>query len=346
MFWLWAGFILLVLALLALDLGVFHRTAHAVKIREALIWSGVWIGAALLFNVFVYFGYQNHWLGMDLPDAEPDGQAAAALFFTGYVLEKSLSMDNIFVIALIFSYFGVPAAYQHRVLYWGILGALLLRGAMILAGAVLIERFHWILYVFGALLIVTAVRMLLARQEPDPKNSFLVKLASRLLPVTGDFAGARFLVRQNGRWLLTPLVLALIAVESADLMFAIDSIPAIFAVTSDPFLVFTSNVFAILGLRSLFFALAGIMDRFRYLKLSLAVLLALIGVKMLLKDVLQGVPGLTYYTLGLIALVLMAGFVASLVRAERVGPAEDEEVEIAPGAVPGAERRQSGGGRK
>jgi tellurite resistance protein TerC len=331
--WLCSGFTILVLLLLALDLGLFHRKAHVVKVREALIWSGVWVGLALLFNVFLYFIYEYHWFGMDVPNTEPDGQAAAVYFFTGYVVEKSLSMDNIFVIALIFSYFGVPAAYQHRVLFWGILGALFMRGAMILAGAVLIERFHWILYVFGAFLILTAAKMLLAREEPDPKNNYLVRLASRLLPVTEDFVGSKFVVRTDSRWMLTPLTLALIAVESADVMFAVDSIPAIFAITFDPFLVFTSNVFAILGLRSLFFALADIMDRFHYLKLSLAVLLALVGVKMLLKDVLHGVPGLTYYTLGAITVVLTAGVVASLLRAKRVRPRAGQEAMVASGAL-------------
>jgi tellurite resistance protein TerC len=330
MWGLWIGFIILVLLLLALDLGVFHRKAHVVKVREALIWSGVWVGLALLFNVFIYFGYEYHWLGLDLPNAEPDGQAAAVFFFTGYLVEKSLSIDNIFVIALIFSYFGVSPAYQHRVLFWGILGALLLRGAMILAGAVLIERFHWILYIFGAFLIVTAAKMLLARHEPDPKNNFLVRLARRLFSVTEDFVGSKFIVRTAGHRKLTPLALALLAVESADLMFAVDSIPAIFAITFEPFLVFTSNVFAILGLRSLFFAVADIMDRFRYLKLSLAVLLALIGVKMLLKDVLHEVPGLTYYTLGAIALVLTAGIVASRLRARRNKQEADDESAVAP----------------
>jgi tellurite resistance protein TerC len=312
MYSLWIGFILLVVLLLALDLGVFHRKAHVVKVREALIWSGVWVGLALLFNGFVYFSYEFHWLGMDLPNAEPDGQAAAVLFFTGYVVEKSLSMDNIFVIALIFSSFGVPPTYQHRVLYWGILGALLMRGVMILTGAVLIERFQWILYVFGTFLIVTAAKMLLAGHEPDPKSNFLVRLARCLFPVTQDFVGPKFIVRAEGQRMLTPLALALLAVESADLVFAVDSIPAIFAITLDPFLIFTSNVFAILGLRSLFFALADLMDRFHYLKRSLAVLLGLIGVKMLLKDVLHAIPGLTYYTLGAIALVLTAGIMSGI----------------------------------
>jgi tellurite resistance protein TerC len=317
MWMLWGGFLFLVLLLLALDLGVFHRKAHVVRVREALIWSGVWVAVALLFNVFVFFGYEYHWLGMNLPDAEPDGLAAALSFFTGYVVEKSLSVDNLFVIALIFSYFAVPPVYQHRVLFWGIVGALVLRGAMILVGAVLIERFHWVLYLFGAFLLVTAGRMLFAQHEPDPQNNLLVRLVKRLFPVTEDFVGPRFVVRIKGQWLLTPLALALVAVESADLVFAVDSIPAIFAITPDPFLVFTSNVFAMLGLRSLFFALADLMDRFRYLKLSLAVLLAVIGLKMLLKDVLHLVPGITYYTLGVVALVLAAGIGASVIRADR-----------------------------
>jgi tellurite resistance protein TerC len=322
MLWLWIGFVAFVLMLLALDLGVFHRKAHVVGLKEALAWSGVWMGVALVFNLFVYVGYEHHWLGMGLPGTEPDGQAAAVMYFTGYVLEKSLSVDNVFVMALIFSYFGVPAVSQHRVLFWGILGALVMRGGMILLGSVLIARFHWVLYVFGAFMIFAAAKMLLVRHEPDPRNTWLVRFARRWFPVTGDFAGQRFAVRANGQWLLTPLALALVAVESTDLLFAVDSVPAIFAVTEDPFLVFTSNVFAMLGLRSLYFALAGILDRFYYLKLSLVVLLALIGVKMLLKDVLHAVPGLTYYTLGVIALVLTAGVVASLLRAQQ-GQAEN-----------------------
>ena len=317
--WLWIGFLAFVLVLLALDLGVFHRKAHAVELKEALVWSGVWMGLALAFNAFVYFGYEYHWLGMGLPGTEPDGRAAAVMFFTGYVVEKSLSVDNVFVMALIFSYFGVPAVSQHRVLFWGILGALTMRGAMILLGSVLIAEFHWVLYFFGAFMIFTAAKMLLIRQEPDPKHTWLVRLARRLFPVMDDFVGQQFAVRVNGKWMLTPLALALVAVESSDLMFAGDSVPAIFAITEDPFLVFSSNVFAMLGLRSLYFALAGIMDKFSYLKLSLAVLLALVGVKMLLKDVLHAVPGLTYYTLGLIAVILGAGVFASLVRARRLG---------------------------
>ena len=231
---------------------------------------------------------------------------------TGYEVEKSLSVDNLFVIALIFSHFGVPPVYQHRVLYWGILGALLMRGGMILAGAALIKRFDWILYVFGAFLVFTAIKMLFAPKEPSQKSDWLVNFAMRFFPVTKDYAGLKFVVRRNGGLMLTPLALALIAVESADVVFAVDSIPAIFAITLDPFIVFTSNVFAILGLRSLYFALADIIGRFHYMKLSLAVLLALIGAKLLLKDVLHDVPGLTYYTLGGVAAVLTAGVIASL----------------------------------
>jgi tellurite resistance protein TerC len=331
--WLWIGFVGFVLVLLVLDLGVFHRKAHVVGLKEALVWSGVWVGLALAFNVFVSFGYEYHWLGMDLPGTEPDGRSAAVMFFTGYVLEKSLSVDNVFVMAVIFSSFGVPAVSQHRVLYWGILGALVMRGAMILLGSVLIARFDWLLYVFGAFLLFTAAKLLLTRHEPDPRNSWLVRLARRLFPVTDGFVGQRFLVRVDGRWLLTPLALALVAVESADLLFAVDSVPAIFAITQDPFLVFTSNVFAMLGLRSLYFALADLIDRFSYLKLSLVVLLALIGVKMLLKDVLHAVPGLTYYTLGVIALVLTAGVVASILRARR----GTTEAGRTPAAAPGAD---------
>lgn len=315
MVWMWIGFLLFIALLLALDLGVFHKHAHVVGVREALAWSGVWIGMALLFNVFVYFAYEYHWLGMDIPHAEPDGRAAAVLFLTGYVIEKSLSMDNVFVIAVIFSSLGVPAQYQHRVLFWGIFSALVMRGVMILVGDAAIERFHWILYLFGIFLIFTAAKMLFAGEEAAPADSRLVRGLKRWFAVTDDYHGEQFTVRVDGRRQLTPLAVALVLVESSDLVFAADSIPAIFAITEDAFLIFTSNVFAMLGLRSLYFALAGTVNKFYYLKLSLAVLLALIGLKMLLKDVLHVVPGLTYYTLGTIALVLTAGVVASLVRA-------------------------------
>lgn len=319
MFWPWAGFIGFVLLLLGLDLGVFHRRPHAVGMKEALAWSAGWIGLSLGFNVLVYWSYRRHWFGLNLPGTEPDGWAAAVMFFTGYVLEKSLSVDNVFVMALIFGYFRVPAARQHRVLFWGILGALILRGMMILAGAALISRFDWILYVFGGFLVFTSVRLARAEESPDPGKNPAVRLVGKIFPVTPDYHRGQFAVRSGGRWLLTPLGLALVAVEATDVVFAVDSIPAVFAVTTDSFLVFTSNVFAILGLRSLYFALAGVMDKFRYLKASLAVLLALIGLKMLLKDWLQAVPGLAYYTLALVAIVLAAGAVASLMHARRKG---------------------------
>ncbi len=281
---LWLAFLVIVIGLLALDLGVLNRKAHVISTPEALGWTAIWVILALVFNVAVYYLYEHHLLGIGAElGHELNGRQAALLFFTGYLVEKSLSLDNIFVIALIFAYFRVPAMYQHRVLFWGILGALVLRGAMILAGAALIRRFDWIIYVFGALLILTAVKMLVARHDNlEPNKNPLVKLARRLYPVSPDFEGSRFFTRLEGRRAVTPLFLVLLVVESSDVLFAVDSIPAIFAVTTDPFIVFTSNVFAILGLRSLYFVLAGIMDKFRYLKMSLVFLLAYIGVKMLL----------------------------------------------------------------
>jgi tellurite resistance protein TerC len=324
--WLWAAFIIFILFLLVLDLGVFHRKAHVITLKEALTWSGVWIGLALVFNVSVYFAYEYHWFGLDIPEAEPDGRTAAVLFFTGYLVEKSLGMDNVFLIAMIFSYFGIPPIYQHRVLFWGIVGALVMRAVTILAGVALIQRFDWTLYVFGAFLIVSAVRMAVARHAPNPKRNPLIALAKRLFPVTDDLAGGRFMVRTNGTPALTPLGLALIMIETSDLIFAIDSIPAVFAITQDPFLVFTSNIMAVLGLRSLYFAVAGIIDRFYYLRFSLSLILVVIGTKMLLKDVLHALPDATFYMLGAIALILGGGIVASIVRARRT--AESAEVEI------------------
>jgi tellurite resistance protein TerC len=314
---LWVGFALLVLALLALDLGVFHRKARVVTLREALVLSGVWIGVAVGFNGLVYVAYQHHWFGLDLPDAEPDGRAAAVMFLTGYLVEKSLGVDNLFVIAMIFGHFGIPLAYQHRALFWGIVGALVMRAVMILAGAALLERFHGVLYVFGAFLVVTGLKMAVGHHPPDPSRSPVIAWARRWLPVTENLADGRFVARIDGACRLTPLALALIMIETSDLMFAVDSIPAIFAITDEPFLVFTSNVMAVLGLRSLYFALVGIIDRFHYLRLSLALLLALIGAKMLLSDVLDLGPETTHLTLGAVALVLGAGVVASLVRARR-----------------------------
>jgi tellurite resistance protein TerC len=339
MLWIWLGFIVLILILLALDLGVFHRKAHVVSVKEALGWSVVWITLALLFTFFVYYGYENHWLGLgSKPDPLDkrinDGPAAVWKYLTGYVVEKSLSVDNIFVIAIIFRFFVVPAIYQHRVLFWGILGALLMRGAMIGIGAALIERFHWILYVFGGLLIVTAIKMLLMKSDHvDPGDNYVIKLTRRFFPVTDQYHDKHFVIKDKaGRTVLTPLMLALIVVETTDLIFAVDSIPAIFAITADPFLVFTSNVFAILGLRSLYFALAGMMDKFRYLKVALAIVLAVVGIKMLTHSWLKQLLGdeFNFYLLGLIMLILGGGVVASII-ADRRRPSAPSGSSDAPG---------------
>jgi tellurite resistance protein TerC len=343
MIWVWAGFILFVLLMLALDLGVFHRHAHVVSIREALGWSAVWIGLGLAFSVFVYFGYEHHWLGLGLAVDAVDGQindgaSATVKYLTGYVIEKSLSVDNVFVIAMIFSFMAVPRIYQHRVLFWGILGALVMRGVMIGVGAELIARYHWILYVFGVFLLVTAVKMLVIREHSDPTQNLVVRWTKRWFPVTDRFHGEHFIVRAGtarsreaeapglaalpdaaveravpGTLMLTPLALALILVETTDLIFAVDSIPAIFAITADPFLVFTSNVFAILGLRSLYFALADMIDKFRFLKVSLAMVLAIVGLKMLLAGPLKAAlgPGFNLYLLAVVVVILAFGILAS-----------------------------------
>ncbi len=314
--WLWLGFIVFVLFMLALDLGVFHRHAHVVTIPESLAWTAFWVVLALIFNAGVYFMYEHHWLGIGLDVGHPlDGDEAALQFFTGYLIEKSLSVDNIFVIAVIFSYFGVPAMYQHRVLFWGIVGALVMRGIMIAAGTALIRRFDWIVYVFGGLLIVTAVKLLVTRHDTiDPTKNPLVRLARRLCPVSDHFEEERFFTRIGGRRAITPLFLVLLVVESMDVLFAVDSIPAIFAVTRDPFLVFTSNVFAILGLRSLYFALAGVMNKFHYLQTSLVFVLAFVGVKMILS---HHHPIPTWVSLTVIGAILSVGVLASLVAANR-----------------------------
>lgn len=280
----WGGFIALILGLLALDLGVFHRKAHAPTVGEALAWSAFWIFLAMAFIGVVYFLYENNWIGAGLAFPEDvSGREASLEFLTGYVLEKSLSLDNIFVIALIFSYFRIPLEYQHRVLFWGVLGALVMRGVMIGAGSVLIARFAWTTYVFGGILLLTAARMLVVSHDNlEPERSPLIRLARRLYPVTDGLRGDHFFVKDGGRWAMTPMALVLLMVEGTDLLFAVDSIPAIFAVTHDPFLVYTSNVFAILGLRSLYFALAPLLAWFRFLKSSLVFVLAFVGVKMLL----------------------------------------------------------------
>jgi len=308
----WFGFVVLVLGLLALDLGVFHRRQHVIAIPEALGWSALWVAVSLVFNVLVYVLYNHHWLGFGtLGHHEASGGEAALAFFTGYLVEKSLSVDNIFVIALIFGYFGVPLQLQHRVLYWGILGALVMRGVMIGMGAALIATFSWMTYVFGAILLLTAAKLLVTSHDTiEPDRNLAVRLVRRVLPVTDRFEGSHFFVRQGHRLAATPLFVALVVVETSDVMFAVDSIPAIFAITQDPFIVYTSNVCAILGLRALYFALAGIIEHFRYLKVSLVFLLAFIGVKMLLAH-LHPIP--TWVSLTVIASVLFVGVVASLI---------------------------------
>ena len=362
---IWLGFITFVLLMLALDLGVFHRKAHVVSIREALGWSAVWIALGLSFSVFVYFGYQNHWLGLgntpdvversaDHPDGRVnDGRSAALKYLTGYVVEKSLSVDNVFVIAMIFGFLAVPRLYQHRVLYWGILGALVLRGTMIVLGARLIAEFSWILYIFGAFLIFTAVKMLFLAESSDPNDTWIVRFTRRFFPVTERLHGSHFFVKAGsaasheaeipgslvledkiveaappGTILLTPLALALVIVEASDLVFAVDSIPAIFAITADPFLVFTSNVFAILGLRSLYFALAGAIQAFRYLKVSLSLVLALVGAKMLAHTWLKGIlgPNFNLYLLFVILSILGLGVLASWLHRPSEAAAPEREL--------------------
>ncbi|HST88085.1 MAG TPA: TerC family protein [Ktedonobacterales bacterium] len=294
---LWIAFNLFVLAMLALDLGVFNRKAHAPSLKEAAIWSGVWIALALAFSAGLYV-----WQGPEI----------GTQFLTGYLIEKSLSVDNIFVFVLIFSTFAVPATYQHRVLFWGVFGALVMRGVFIALGAALLDAFHWIIYLFGAFLVFTGIRIARHKeQQLHPDKNPLVRLARRFVPITTEYAGARFFVRQAGRSWATPLLLVLLVIESTDLVFALDSIPAIFAVSSDAFIVYTSNVFAILGLRSLYFVLAGVVRRFRYLSLGLAVVLVFVGVKMLLTD-LYHIPSVL--SLAVVAVILTAAVVASLLR--------------------------------
>ena len=331
--WLWVGFVLLVMALLALDLGVFHRKTHAVSISEAAVWTTVWVILSLLFNAALYWMYEHNLLGIGRGVGEQlSGGQAALQFFTGYVIEKSLSLDNIFVIALIFAYFRIPSALQHRVLFWGILGAMLMRGGMIAAGTALIHRFEWVTYVFGGLLILTAVKLLVARHDNlEPERNLLVRLTRRFYPVSTELDGQKFFTRLNGRRAITPLLLVLLVVESSDLLFAVDSIPAIFAVTRDPFIVFTSNIFAILGLRSLYFVLAGVLDKFRYLKTSLVFLLAFVGVKMLLAHHYE-IP--TLVSLGIISGILTVGVLASIVAGHRdsaalVSPLAEELEDLA-----------------
>jgi tellurite resistance protein TerC len=293
----WAGFIVFVILLLALDLGVFHKKAHAVSLKEAAVWSGVWVSLAVIFGAGVHYFF---------------GPERALEFATGYVIEKALSVDNIFVFVVIFATFAVPALYQHRVLFWGVLGALLMRAVFILAGGAFLQRFHWAIYVFGGLLAITGIKLLLQRNEElHPERNPLIRWFQRTFPITPTFRGDKFHVVENGRRFATPLLLALVAVEVSDIIFAVDSIPAIFAITTDPFIVFTSNIFAILGLRSLYFLLAGVITKFVYLKTGLSFVLIFVGAKMLLMDFYK-VPVVA--SLAIIAGILAVSVLASLLK--------------------------------
>ena len=298
--WLWVGFGALIVGMLVLDLGVFHRRSHEVQLREALTWTSVWVSLALLFNAGVWY-----WQGAD----------AGLEFLTGYVIELSLSVDNLFVFLLIFAYFRVPAQYQHKVLFWGIVGALLMRLVFIGAGIALIQKFHWVIYLFGGVLVLSGIKMALDKdKEVHPERNPLLRLFRRIMPVTPGYVGGRLLTREAGRLMATPLLIVLIAIETADLVFAIDSVPAVLAITTEPFIVYTSNVFAVLGLRSMFFALAGIMRLFSYIHYGLSAVLVFVGCKMLLADVFK-IP--TAVSLLVVSTLLLASIVASLVHRKR-----------------------------
>ena len=300
MIWFWVGFNLFVLAMLALDLGVFHRKAHEVRFKEAMAWTGVWVFLALSFNAAVY-----HWWGAQ----------AGLEFLTGYLIEKSLSIDNVFVFLLIFTYFKVPSKYQHEVLFWGILGALIFRAIFIAVGITLLEQFHWLVYIFGAFLVFTGVRLALEKdKEIHPERNPVLRLFRRIMPVTEQYEEGKFFVRKNGRTWATPLFVVLLVIETTDVIFAVDSIPAILAITKDPFIVYTSNVFAILGLRALYFALARIMRLFHHLHYGLAAILGFVGIKMILSDIYK-IPIMV--SLGFILSALALSIIASLLWPER-----------------------------
>jgi tellurite resistance protein TerC len=298
----WVGFHVVIFSMLALDLGVFHKKTHKVPVKEALTWVAVWVSLALLFNLFIFFEF---------------GKTKALEFFTGYIIEYSLSVDNIFVFILIFTYFGVRDEYQHKVLFWGILGALIMRGIFIFAGVALINRFHWIVLVFGGFLVFTGLKMLFTKQaEVHPEANPMVRFFKKFLPVTNEMHGDKFFIRRDHKLYATPLFLVLLVVESSDLIFAVDSIPAILAITQDRFIVYTSNVFAILGLRSLYFAVSGIMGFFRFLKIGLAFVLTFVGVKMLAAYFHMEIP--IVISLTVIVSILVISILASLFIKEKV----------------------------
>lgn len=317
--WLYAGFIAFVLIVLALDLGVFHKTAHEVSFKEASIWTSIWIGLALVFNYLFYlyalhtFSTNERYTSIAGFDPESQAKASALEFLTGFVVEKSLAIDNIFVFAVVFAYFGIPKAYQHRVLFWGILGALFFRALFIAMGSVLMQ-YHWIVIFFGALLILTGIKMFFAGTKPQNlENNFVVRQLKRIFKVHPKIEGQKFFLKKDGLLYVTPLFLALIFLELSDIIFAVDSVPAIFALTKEPLIVFTSNIFAILGLRSMYFMLAGVMDRFAYIKYGLASVLIFVGLKMVwLNDVFGGKFPINW-SLGIIATLIGSSILVSLV---------------------------------
>ncbi|MCC6660819.1 MAG: TerC/Alx family metal homeostasis membrane protein [Phycisphaerales bacterium] len=332
--WAYAGFLAALTVMLAIDLGVLSRRTHTVSVKESLLWSSLWVAVGVGFSVFVYFAYTHHWLGLGLvppellplptnapPPAEGpviapgllplDGVTATWNYLAGYVIEYALSVDNIFIIAVIFKYFATPPQYQHRVLFWGIVGVVVMRGVMIAIGAALLDRFEWVLYVFAGVLILSAAKMLMLKEEEiDLDRNFAVRAARRLLPFTHEYDGSRFLTRRDGRLLATPLLLVLLVVDIADAAFALDSIPAVFTITREPFLVFTSNMFAVLGLRSLFFAISAFLEKFRHLKVSLAFILLYLGAKIFFHKWFEIGPG---ENLGVIGAVLAVGVLASII---------------------------------
>lgn len=298
--WFWVLFNAFVLLMLALDLGVFHKKLHVVSVKEALIWSGIWIFLALFFNGFIYYAF---------------GETKAMEFFTGYVIEKALSVDNIFVFVLIFTYFQIPSIYQHKVLFWGIIGALIMRVIFIFAGVALLEKFHWTIYIFGAILILTGIKMLTDKDKKmEPEKNPVIKLFRKFIPTTNELHGDKFFIKENHKSVATPLFISLMMIEITDLIFAVDSIPAILAVTQDHFIVYTSNVFAILGLRSLYFALSNIIERFKYLAIGLAIILVFVGIKMVLIDFYK-IP--IHFSLLIIFTIIVLSVVISLMKTKK-----------------------------
>lgn len=291
---LWICFNIFILLMLALDLGIIQRKTHVISVKEALIWSAIWVVLALLFNIFIYYEF---------------GKTKALEYFTGYLLERSLSIDNIFVFVLLFSYFKVPEKYHHKVLFWGVIGALVLRAALIALGSVIVASFAWVLYIFGAFLVYTGFKMAFQNEiDIEPERNFVIRTFKKFFPVTNEYHNGYFFIIENSKKIATPLLVVLIAIEFTDLVFAFDSIPAIFAVTVDPFIIYTSNIFAILGLRTTYFALAGIMNRFHYLQVGLSMILIFIGMKMLIVEIYKIPLG---YSLGVIAIILLLSVIFS-----------------------------------